>query len=136
GSSPRARPLHTRRIPDDRTFREWQRRPQHLRSPTSAVVQHTLPSNFRVSNPGRVIDPTTGITKIELVRFYGLVGPLILEHLKGRPVSLVRAPAGITGELFFQKHLDKGEIPGVRQLDPALQPGHGQLLEVATAQGL
>ena len=32
--------------------------------------------------------------------------------------------------------LDKGEIPGVRQFDPALYPGHGQLLEVATAQGL
>lgn len=96
----------------------------------------TLPAKFRVSNPERVIDPSTGVTKIELVRFYGLVGPLILEHLKGRPVSLVRAPAGITGELFFQKHLDKGEIPGVRQLDPALNPAHAQLLEVATAQGL
>jgi bifunctional non-homologous end joining protein LigD len=110
--------------------------PHHLRPEPGAEVQHTLPAKFRVTNPERVIDPSTGITKIELVRFYGLVGPLILEHLKGRPVSLVRAPAGITGELFFQKHLDKGEIPGVRQLDPALQPGHGQLLEVATAQGL
>lgn len=110
--------------------------PQHLRPAAGAAVQHTLPAKFRVSNPERVIDPSTGVTKIELVRFYGLVGPLILEHLKGRPVSLVRAPAGITGELFFQKHLDKGEIPGVRQLDPALNPAHAQLLEVATAQGL
>ncbi|SCK20308.1 DNA ligase D [Variovorax sp. HW608] len=110
--------------------------PHHLRPEPGSVVQHTLPAKFRVTNPERVIDPSTGITKIELVRFYGLVGPLILEHLKGRPVSLVRAPAGITGELFFQKHLDAGEIPGVRQLDPALSPGHGQLLEVATAQGL
>jgi len=110
--------------------------PEHLKPAPGAPVQHTLPAKFRVSNPERVIDPTSGVTKIELVRFYGLVGPLILEHLKGRPVSLVRAPAGITGELFFQKHLDKGEIPGVRQLDPALHPGHAQLLEVATAQGL
>lgn len=110
--------------------------PQHLRPAAGADVQHALPAKFRVSNPERVIDPSTGVTKIELVRFYGLVGPLILEHLKNRPVSLVRAPEGITGELFFQKHLDKGEIVGVRQLDPALHPGHAQLLEVATAQGL
>ncbi|CAN7384702.1 DNA ligase D [Variovorax sp. LjRoot178] len=110
--------------------------PLHLQPAAAAAVQHTLPAKFRVSNPERVIDPSTGVTKIELVRFYGLVGPLILEHLKGRPVSLVRAPAGITGELFFQKHLDTGEIPGVRQLDPALNPAHAQLLEVATAQGL
>ncbi|KWT70833.1 MULTISPECIES: DNA ligase D [unclassified Variovorax] len=110
--------------------------PLHLRPAAGAEVQHTLPAKFRISNPDRVIDPSTGVTKIELVRFYGLVGPLILEHLKSRPVSLVRAPEGITGELFFQKHLDKGEITGVRQLDPALNPGHAQLLEVATAQGL
>lgn len=110
--------------------------PLHLRPAAGAEVQHTLPPKFQVSNPDRVIDPSTGVTKIELVRFYGLVGPLILEHLKSRPVSLVRAPEGITGELFFQKHLEKGEIPGVRQLDPALHPGHAQLLEVATAQGL
>ena len=110
--------------------------PLHLRPAAGAEVQHTLPAKLRVSNPERVIDSSTGVTKIELVRFYGLVGPLILEHLKNRPMSLVRAPEGITGELFFQKHLDKGEIPGVRQLDPALHPGHAQLLEVATAQGL
>ncbi|VTU42347.1 Putative DNA ligase-like protein/MT0965 (plasmid) [Variovorax sp. RA8] len=110
--------------------------PLHLRPAAGAEVQHTLPAKFRVSNPDRVIDPSTGVTKIELVRFYGLVGPLILEHLKGRPVSLVRAPEGINGQLFFQKHLDKGEIPGVRQLDPALNPAHAPLLEVATAQGL
>jgi len=110
--------------------------PMYLRPAIGAEVQHTLPARFRVSNPDRVIDPSTGVTKIELVRFYGLVGPLILAHLKNRPVTLVRAPEGISGELFFQKHLDKGEIPGVRQLDPALHPGHGQLLEVATVQGI
>jgi len=111
-------------------------RPRHLRAAANAEVQHTLPARFRVTHPERVIDPDTGITKIELVRFYGLVGPLILEHLKGRPVSLVRAPSGVAGELFFQKHLEGREIPGVRQLDPALHPGHAPLLEVATVQGL
>ncbi|MDN8618599.1 DNA ligase D [Variovorax ginsengisoli] len=110
--------------------------PLHLRPAAGGEVQRTLPAKLRVSNPERVIDSSTGVTKIELVRFYGLVGPLILEHLKNRPVSLVRAPEGVSGELFFQKHLDKGEIVGVRQLDPALNPGHAQLLEVATAQGL
>jgi bifunctional non-homologous end joining protein LigD len=38
--------------------------------------------------------------------------------------------------LFFQKHLDKGSIDGIRQIDPAIWPGHEQLLEVATPQGL
>jgi bifunctional non-homologous end joining protein LigD len=95
----------------------------------------TIPASLRVTNPERVIDPSTGFTKIDLVRYYGLVAPLMLEHLRGRPVSLVRAPDGITGQLFFQKHLEKS-IPGVAQLDPALDPDHPPYLEIATPEGL
>ena len=95
----------------------------------------TLPAGFRVSNPERVIDPQSGTMKIDLVRYYALVAPLMMPHLKGRPVSLVRAPAGIAGELFFQKHAEAVKLPGVRQLDPALFPGHPPLLEIATPRG-
>ncbi|MEO7392084.1 MAG: DNA ligase D, partial [Ramlibacter sp.] len=96
----------------------------------------TLPASLRVSNPDRIIDATTDTTKIDLVRFYALVGPLMMEHLKGRPVSLVRAPKGIAGELFFQKHAERYVMPGVIQLDPTLFPGHPPMLEVASTQGL
>jgi bifunctional non-homologous end joining protein LigD len=95
-----------------------------------------LPPTLRVSHPERVIDAASGITKIDLVRYYALVGPVMMEHLKGRPVALVRAPSGIGGELFFQKHADRYKMPGVVQLDRALDPGHPPLLEVATAEGL
>jgi bifunctional non-homologous end joining protein LigD len=95
-----------------------------------------LPSSLRVSNPDRVIDAASGTTKIGLVRYYALVGPLMMEHLKGRPVALVRAPAGIGGELFFQKHAERYQMPGIEQLDPAFYPGHPPMLEVATARGL
>jgi len=95
-----------------------------------------LPRSLRVSNPDRVIDTASGTTKIELVRYYALVAPLMMEHLKGRPVALVRAPTGIGGELFFQKRVERGQMPGIDQLEPA--PGHPDhpMLEVATAQGL
>mgnify|MGYP001544721582 FL=1 len=95
-----------------------------------------LPPSLRVSHPGRVIDPSTGFTKMDLVRYYGLVGPLMMEHLKGRPVSLVRAPDGIKGQLFFQKHLEKYRMPGVIQLDPALDREHPPFLEVSAPEGL
>jgi bifunctional non-homologous end joining protein LigD len=95
-----------------------------------------LPPSLRVSHPERVIDPSTGFTKMDLVRYYGLVGPLMMEHLKGRPVSFVRAPDGIKGQLFFQKHLEKYRMPGVIQLDPALDPEHPPFLEVSTPEGL
>jgi bifunctional non-homologous end joining protein LigD len=99
-------------------------------------VQGKLPASLKVTNPDRVIDKQSGTTKISLVRYYALVGALMLSHLKGRPVSLVRAPAGVGGELFFQKHAEINKLPGVKSLDPALDPEHPPMLEVSTAQGL
>jgi bifunctional non-homologous end joining protein LigD len=90
----------------------------------------------KISNPERVIDTSTGLTKLDLVRYYESVADWILPHLKGRPVSLVRGPTGVGGELFFQKHGEKIGIPGIRELDPALWPGHQALLEIATVEAL
>jgi bifunctional non-homologous end joining protein LigD len=106
--------------------------------PRSRSVLPSTPSteSARITHPERVIDPSTGFTKLDLVHYYGLAAPLMMEHLTGRPVSLVRAPDGITGQLFFQKHLEKYKMPGVIQLDQTLDPGHPPFLEVATPQGL
>ncbi len=83
-----------------------------------------------------MIDERTGATKLDMVRYYALVGELMMEHLKGRPVSLVRAPAGVGGELFFQKHAGVGKLTGVRQMDKSLDPDHPPMLEIRTAQGI
>ena len=90
----------------------------------------------KVSNPDRVIDPASKATKLDLARYYERIAPHILPHLAGRPVSLVRGPRGIEGELFFQKHGDTLHIPGIRELDPKLWPGHPAMLEIATREAL
>ena len=90
----------------------------------------------KVSHPERIFDPSTGLKKLNLVRYYESIGEWMLPHLKDRPVSLVRGPRGISGQLFFQKHDDNLSIPGLRELDPALWPGHAALLEVPTAEAL
>lgn len=98
---------------------------------------HALSTRLRITHPERVVDASTGITKMDLVRYYALVGDLMLEHLQhNRPVALVRAPAGIGKQLFFQKHAEIEKLPGLRQLDPALDPGHAPLLAVASVRGL
>ncbi len=106
----------------------------------AAPRSQALSDRLQVTNPQRVIDTRTGTTKIELVRFYGLVGDLMMKHLLGRPVSLVRAPDGVDGQQFFQKHAETEKLPGIRQFDPALSIGHniGQppMIEVAGRQGL
>ena len=95
-----------------------------------------LPESLRVSNPQRVIDPTSGITKIALVRYYATVADLMMEHLQNRPVALVRAPDGVPGTLFFQKHMEKAQLDGIAHLDPKLDPGHAPLMAVAQPLGL
>ncbi|MES2979929.1 MAG: DNA ligase D [Pseudomonadota bacterium] len=101
-----------------------------------AEPEGLLPASLRVTNPDRVIDPASGTRKIDLVRYYALVGELMMEHLKGRPVAMVRAPEGVPGELFFQKHADVKKLPGVCQLDPALYMSHPPMLEIASKEGL
>jgi bifunctional non-homologous end joining protein LigD len=88
-----------------------------------------------ITHPERVIDPSTGLRKIDLVHYYESVADWLLPHLRQRPVSLVRAPQGINGELFFQKH-SEARMPGVTELDAALWPGHAPLLVIDSVEGL
>lgn len=94
-----------------------------------------LPKNFSISHGERVMDKSTELTKIDLIRCYALIAPLMMPHLKGRPVSLVRAPDGIDGQLFFQKHMTT-PLDGIALLDPALDPEHAPLMEIVKPIGL
>ena len=89
-----------------------------------------------ITHPERVIDPASGATKLDLARYYATVAPLILPHLAKRPVALLRAPDGVGGEQFFQKHMEGRALPGVTLLDPALDPGHAALLEIGSEAAL
>ncbi|KQW54151.1 DNA ligase D [Variovorax sp. Root411] len=93
-------------------------------------------ASIKVSHGERVIDASTGVTKLDLVRYYESVAEFILPHLKGRPCSLVRGPTGVTGGLFFQKHGEKIGIPGITELPASLWPGHAALLEIGNAKAL
>ncbi|HLT25667.1 MAG TPA: non-homologous end-joining DNA ligase [Zeimonas sp.] len=94
------------------------------------------PAGVRVTNPERIIDPSTGITKLEVVRYYARAAPVMMPHLRRRPVALVRTPEGIDGPRFFQKHASTSAMPGVRSLDPKYDPGEEPLIEIATEKGL
>ena len=131
----------------DKPAREIRReRPQRVReieaeatrsSPAKSRSEgESKPMSRKITHAERVIDKHSGLTKGELAAYYDSVAKLMLPHLRGRPVSLVRAPEGVGGELFFQKHLQAREIPGVNQLDPALDPGHEPLLQIDTKEGL
>ncbi len=45
------------------------------------------------------------IVKAEIIRYYHLVAPTMLLHIANRPLTLIRYPDGIEGEVFYQKQL-------------------------------
>jgi bifunctional non-homologous end joining protein LigD len=82
-------------------------------SPTgTSVLGVTLTSPDKSLWPGtetvKGTKPAGPVTKLDLARYYEAIGAWMLPHIAGRPVSIVRAPAGIDGEHFFQRHASAG----------------------------
>ncbi len=72
----------------------------------SIEVMREMPSDpkLTLTNPDKVYFPNDGYKKGDLIRYYDAVAPLILPHLKDRPLSLKRYPNGIHAQYFFQKN--------------------------------
>jgi bifunctional non-homologous end joining protein LigD len=90
----------------------------------------------RLSHPDRVYWPDAGVTKQQLADWYGIAWPRMAPHIVRRPVALLRAPAGIEGHKFFQKHAWKGIAPAVLTFADPLDPGDDPLIAVDSLQGL
>jgi bifunctional non-homologous end joining protein LigD len=67
-----------------------------------------------ISHPEKVLFPADGITKGELAAYYESVAPVMLPHIRGRPVTMERYPSGITAKGFMQKNVSRG-FPAWRQ---------------------
>ena len=93
-------------------------------------------AGVNITHPDRVIDTQSGTQKQQLAQFYDSISQWILPFLSHRPVALLRAPEGIEGEQFFQKHSERLAIPNIKQLDQALDPGHARLMEIDSVGAL
>src|SRR6476620_12538925 len=66
-----------------------------------------------ITNPGKVLFPEPGHTKLDLVRYFLAVAAGALRGAGGRPNVLVRYPNGIDGEFFYQKRAPHSRPPWI-----------------------
>jgi bifunctional non-homologous end joining protein LigD len=64
-----------------------------------------------ITHPEKVLFPDDGITKGDLASYYEAIAPLMVPHIRARPITMERFPAGIGKKGFIQKDVSKG-FPG------------------------
>jgi bifunctional non-homologous end joining protein LigD len=93
---------------------------EDLGSTHSEETASGLRSNVRLTHPDRLLWPEAGITKQGLADYNASAWGFIEPHITGRPLALVRCPAGIDQGCFFQKHQWEGiDEHVVRIIDPS-----------------
>jgi len=108
-------------------------RPRLGSSPTS-----TPKNDLPITNPNKVLDEASGMTKRMLAEYYMSIADHILPHIAHRPLSVVRCPDGNGKPCFFQKHISIGLPEGVRSISvPDLKSGGSEdYLTLDSSDGL
>jgi bifunctional non-homologous end joining protein LigD len=90
--------------------------------------------NLQVSHPQRVMFPREGITKGDVVDYYCRVAPVMVPHLRNRPLMLERYRAGIDQGGFYQK--EAGDVRGSGGAPRGLSPAMIRRVDVPKAGGV
>jgi bifunctional non-homologous end joining protein LigD len=79
---------------------------------TVTVEDRTL----TLSNLHKVLYPSTGFTKGEVIDYYTRIAPVLLPHIESRPLTLKRYPDGVEGKSFFEKNAPSHAPEWVRKV--------------------
>ena len=90
----------------------------------------------RISHPERVIEASTGLTKGKLAAYYAEVAPYLLRSIANHPVTLIRCPDGIGGEMFYQRNPGRGLGPDVCPLHWRYKDKNYEYLYIRGPSGL
>ncbi|WP_030103963.1 non-homologous end-joining DNA ligase [Actinoalloteichus caeruleus] len=81
---------------------------------------------LRLTNLGKILYPEAGVSKRDVIDYYARVAPVLLGHLRGRPVTLRRYPDGVDGQSFFEKNASRSApdwVPTVEIPTPGSSKG-------------
>lgn len=75
-----------------------------------------------ITHPEKVLFPGDGITKGELASYYEAIAPVMVPHIRNRPITMERYHGGIAAPGFFQKDVSKGFPEWLKRVEV---PKHG-----------
>jgi len=88
-----------------------------------------------LSNLDKVLYPAVGFTKGEVIDYYARIAPVLLPHLKGRPLTMKRYPNGVSGMFFYEKNCPEHR-PDWVQTTPVWSEGNNKTMHYCLAQDL
>src|SRR5436190_5472320 len=77
---------------------------------------------LELSNLDKVLYPAAGFTKGEVIDYYTRVAPVLLPHIRSRPLTRIRFPNGVDAPKFFEKNAPAG-VPDWVRLETLPAPG-------------
>jgi bifunctional non-homologous end joining protein LigD len=86
-------------------------------------MARTDTTSTAITHPDKLLFPDDGITKGDVAAYYEAMAPVILPHIRGRPVTMERYPAGIGEQGFWQKDVSKGFPPWLQRVDVPKKDG-------------
>lgn len=93
-------------------------------------------SGVRLTHPDRVLYPEQGITKRDLAEYYAAVADRMLPQVRGRPLTLVRCPAGEAKECFFQRRAGPGTPKELGRVSVPVEGEEESYMTADTARAL
>lgn len=92
----------------------------------------------RLTHPDKILDEETQLTKWQLARYYSAVSGVMLPHIAGRPLSIVRCPEGSGKPCFYQKRVGSGLPEGVNSIEVKSKSSGAtdQYITISSSEGL
>jgi bifunctional non-homologous end joining protein LigD len=76
-----------------------------------------------ITHPDKVLFPDAGLTKGDVAAYYEAIAPVMLPHLRGRPITMERYPQGLGEKGFLQKNVEKGFPAWLERVDAPKKDG-------------
>jgi bifunctional non-homologous end joining protein LigD len=90
---------------------------------------------LKLSNLGKIMYPDAGFTKAQLIDYYVRIAPVLLPHLRGRPLTMKRYPEGVKGGFFYEKNCP-AHRPEWVQTAPVWSAGNNRWMKYCMVQDM